>query len=85
MTHYVSIHEAKTHLSRLIKQIGDGEDIVITSYGKPVATLAPAAKPQKRILGDLRAWGKKNLLPADFDKPMPDKWFFPNPNKFSKS
>ena len=77
MTHYVSVHEAKTHLSRLIKKIGEGEDIVITSYGKPVATLAPAVMPQKRRLAPTKyiAWGKKHPLPVDFDEPMPDAWF----------
>ena len=48
----VNIHEAKTHLSRLIAQAADGEEIVIAKAGRPVAKLtglATAAK--KRPLG----------------------------------
>lgn len=36
-----NIHEAKTHLSRLIAQVGEGAEIVIGKAGKPVAKLVP--------------------------------------------
>ena len=37
----VSIHSAKTHLSRLIAEVAAGEEIVIAKAGKPVARLLP--------------------------------------------
>lgn len=84
MTQYVSVHEAKTHLSRLLKLVAQGKHIVITKSGKPVATIANMPKPKKRKAGTLAHLGKKYPLPADFDEPMPEEWFFPDPDKFSK-
>lgn len=70
---YVSIHETKTHLSRLIRKIAEGEEIVITSSGKPVATLTAPPKAKKRVFGDMQ--GKPFFIPDDFDDPMPEEWF----------
>lgn len=81
---YVSIHEAKTHLSRLIKEIEAGKEIVITNNGKPVATLTAPSKPKKRILGDLEHLAHLYPIPADFDVAMPDEWFFPDEDKFDR-
>ena len=39
--HQVTVHEAKTHLSRLLREIVEGEDVVITRSGRPVARLVP--------------------------------------------
>lgn len=80
----VSVHEAKTHFSRLLKKIEAGEDIVITSRGKPVATLTGPPKKKKRILGDLEHVAHLYSLPDDFNDPMPEEWFFPDEDKFSK-
>lgn len=38
-----NIHEAKTHLSRLVDDAGDGETIIVAKAGKPVAALVPLA------------------------------------------
>ncbi|WP_282777796.1 type II toxin-antitoxin system Phd/YefM family antitoxin [Nocardia sp. CC201C] len=37
----VNIHEAKTHLSRLLERVAKGERIVISKAGKPIADLVP--------------------------------------------
>jgi prevent-host-death family protein len=37
----VNIHEAKTHLSRLLERVASGERVVISKAGKPVADLVP--------------------------------------------
>ncbi len=66
----VNIHEAKTHLSRLLSRVAAGEEIIISKAGKPVARLVPFRKPKgKRPLGM-----DKGLfaVPADFDAPLPD-------------
>lgn len=49
----VGMHEAKTKLSQLVKRAEDGEEIVITRNGTPVAKLAPVPKPNRMasILG----------------------------------
>jgi prevent-host-death family protein len=47
MTIQVNIHEAKTHLSRLVEQAAQGEEIVIAKHGRPRARLVPV--PERRI------------------------------------
>lgn len=42
MATVVNIHEAKTHLSRLLERVLKGEEIVIVKAGRPVAVLSPA-------------------------------------------
>ncbi len=49
----VNIHEAKTHLSRLLERVRTGEEIVICKAGKPIAKLS-AIVPPKRQPGALR-------------------------------
>jgi prevent-host-death family protein len=65
----VNIHEAKTHLSRLIEQVAAGEEIVIARNGRPVARLVSVA-------GCLTArrpgqWRGRVRIGADFDSPLP--------------
>jgi len=65
----VNIHEAKTHLSRLLKRVGRGEEIVIAHSGKPVARLVPLAPPTApRTLGGFE---REVRVAADFDAPLP--------------
>lgn len=66
----VNIHEAKTHLSRLLEQVASGDEIIIAKAGKAMARLAPLeAAPKKRQLGRLK--GALNV-PDDFDAPLAD-------------
>lgn len=68
----VDIHEAKTHLSRLLNRVISGEEIVISKSGKPLAKLVPFEKPRKkRIPGGDRALGK---IAHDFNAPLPDEF-----------
>lgn len=54
----VNIHEAKTHLSRLIEQAAQGEDIVIAKSGKPVVRVVPIEPPAaSRRLGFMAGAG----------------------------
>lgn len=60
-----NIHEAKTHLSKLIERVAAGEDVVIAKAGKPVAKLVPYTENRKpRKAGSLK--GKIWLAP-DWD------------------
>ena len=52
MADRVNVHEAKTHLSRLLDRAAAGEEIVIARNGRPVARLVPLdAQPEPRRLG----------------------------------
>lgn len=67
----VNIHEAKTHLSRLLKRVASGEEVVIARAGRPVARLIPAmGATQPRLLGRQKG---KFTLPEDFDAPLPEE------------
>ena len=66
----VNIHEAKTHLSRLILRVEAGEDVVIARAGKPVVRLVPIAKHTTRVPGTGRG---DFVVPDDFDAPLPDE------------
>ena len=46
----VGAYEAKTHLSELLDDVEQGEDITITRYGRPVARLLPAGESSQRDL-----------------------------------
>lgn len=66
----VSVHEAKTHLSRLLRRVASGEQVVISRSGKPVARLVALDPPSERQLGRDRGLF---VVPEDFDAPMPDQ------------
>ena len=65
----VGIHEAKTHLSRLLRQVALGEEFTITRGGEPVARLVPVT-PRKRVFGTDRGAFE---VPEDFDAPLSDE------------
>ncbi len=65
----VNIHEAKTHLSRLLERVQGGEEVIIANAGRPVARLVPIAPSGQRQPG--RAKGQVVIAP-DFDDPLPD-------------
>jgi prevent-host-death family protein len=66
----VNIHEAKTHLSRLVEEASGGQEVVIAKAGKPVARLVPVRKVRaRRKLGVLAG---KFVVPVDFDASLPD-------------
>lgn len=64
----VNIHEAKTHLSRLIERAAKGESFVIAKAGKPMVRVVPLNTPEAdkiRRVGFLTGQVK---VPADFDR-----------------
>jgi prevent-host-death family protein len=66
MPESVNIHEAKTHLSRLVERVSKGEEIVIARSGTPVAKLVPyVPKPSPRTPG---AWKGRIWMADDFDE-----------------
>ncbi len=70
----INIHDAKTHLSRLVEEAARGEGFVIAKAGKPmvkVVPLGPAEQDTSRRFGILRDanW----TIPDDFDTFMQDE------------
>ena len=68
----VTIHEAKTHLSRLIREVEEGATIQLKRGNKIVARLVPDSQPSTP-----RAWGQgagKIKVGADFDAPLPEEF-----------
>jgi prevent-host-death family protein len=64
----INVHEAKTHLSRLLEDVARGEEIILAKAGKPYARLVPmeTVKPVRR--------------PGMFPGPVPDSFFDPLPD-----
>jgi prevent-host-death family protein len=60
----VNMHEAKTHLSKLVERVEGGAEITISRAGKPAAKLVPVAREKKgrRKLG---VWEGKFRMPSD--------------------
>jgi len=67
----VNIHQAKTHLSRLLQRVANGEEVTIARAGVPVARLVPVEPAKKKIrplgMDRGRVW-----VADDFDAPLPD-------------
>ena len=67
----VNIHQAKTHLSRLLQKVAGGEEVTIARAGVPIARLVAIKKklPKRRPMGMDRG---KIWIADDFDAPLPD-------------
>jgi prevent-host-death family protein len=66
-----NIHDAKTHFSKLLERVLNGEEVVIAKAGKPVARILPfrAEDASPRVPGIDK--GKVKMMP-DFDAPLPE-------------
>jgi prevent-host-death family protein len=65
----VNIHEAKTHLSRLLERVAMGEEIIIAKAGEPVAKLVPITPSVRKFkLGSAKG---EFVVPDDFNDPLP--------------
>lgn len=70
MSEVINIHEAKTHLSRIIDEVAAGTEVIIAKAGKPMARLSPIdgiRKPKR--LGLLKG---KVKVGDDFNEPLPE-------------
>jgi prevent-host-death family protein len=63
----VNVHEAKTHLSRLLERVEAGEELTIARAGRPIARLVPLRERARLLGGDE---GRVRIA-EDFDAPLP--------------
>ncbi len=69
----INIHEAKTHLSRLVDEVCKGKELILSKAGKPLVKLVPLEQAKtRRKPGFLKG---KIKIAVDFDAPLPQDWF----------
>ena len=66
----VNVHEAKTHLSRLLAQVEAGEEVIIARNGKPVAHLVRCKSKGERKPGSMAGLFE---VPDSFFDPLPEE------------
>ncbi|MDX1997671.1 MAG: type II toxin-antitoxin system Phd/YefM family antitoxin [Thermoanaerobaculia bacterium] len=64
-----TVHQAKTHLSKLLQRVEAGEEIVIARGSRPIARLVPYTEARPRQFGQDRG---RFTVPEDFDAPLPE-------------
>ena len=67
----VNVHEAKTHLSRLLAQVAKGKEVIIARAGKPVARLVPIERPGT-VADAFDLYKGQVWIAPDFDAPLPE-------------
>jgi len=72
----VGIHEAKTQLSKVLREAEAGTEVVSLRGGQPVARLVPVREPAHPHAGTARILGADRdvlVVPDDFDAPLPEE------------
>lgn len=64
----INIHEAKTHLSKLVDQAAKGESFIIAKAGKPLVKVVPLDTPSSSEVKRLGFLSGQIHVPADFDQ-----------------
>ena len=70
MTINVSLWEATIQLAELLNHVRQGEEVIISEAGIPVARISPIDSKSPRIPGQDRG---KVIIDPDFDQPLPDE------------
>lgn len=65
--HVVNMHEAKTHLSRLVEAAANGEPFIIARAGKPVVKVVAVDAPPPSVSRRLGFLAGRISVPSDFD------------------
>jgi prevent-host-death family protein len=63
----INIHEAKTHLSRIVERAARGESFVIAKAGKPMVKMVPLDTPDRASRQRLGFFAGQAVVPDDFD------------------
>lgn len=67
---HVSVHGAKTQLSKLLDLVEDGEEVVLERHGRPVAQLVPVRRHRVSALGAMRGQFK---MVEGWERPLTDE------------
>lgn len=72
-----TMHQAKTNLSRLIREAQKGNEVVITRGKEPVAKIVPISKPKKRVPGSMKGliWSAPDAFDPLTDEEMRELGF----------
>jgi len=62
------MHEAKTHLSKLVERAEAGEDVIIQRNGKPVVRLVPVGEEPRSLASVRGVWRGRVRMADDFDE-----------------
>jgi prevent-host-death family protein len=65
-----NVHDAKTHLSRLLERVEEGQEVVIARAGRPIARLVPYRPRRARRMPG--GWEGRVRIAPDFDEPIQD-------------
>ncbi|MFZ5595558.1 MAG: type II toxin-antitoxin system Phd/YefM family antitoxin [Bacillota bacterium] len=66
----INVHEAKTHFSKLLARVEEGEEVIIARAGVPVARMVPITdRPNRRMPGSAKGWV---VVAPDFEEPLPE-------------
>ena len=63
----INIHEAKTHLSRLVEEAAKGKSFMIAKAGKPMVKVIPLSEQESQGVDKLGFMSGEILVPDDFD------------------
>lgn len=66
--HVVNMHEAKTHLSRLVEAAANGEPFIIARAGKPIVKVVAVDAPPPSVSRRLGFLTGRISVPSDFDR-----------------
>ena len=69
----INIHEAKTHLSRLVEQAAKGEPFIIAKAGKPMVKVVPLDPPEEKKIKRIGFLEGQGNIPDDFDRMFEDE------------
>ncbi len=64
----INIHQAKTHLSRLVEEAAEGEPFIIAKAGKPIVKVTPLSAPTGTQVRRLGFMAGQIAVPDDFDR-----------------
>lgn len=69
----INIHEAKTHLSRLVEKAAKGEAFIIAKAGKPMVKVVPLDPPETKPIQRIGFLEGQGTIPDDFDTMFDDE------------
>ena len=67
----INVHQAKTHLSRILDEVADGKEVILAKAGKPMAVLSPFRSDLKKrkffqLEGQIKMAADFNQTPKEF-------------------